>query len=168
MDTTVQGVQIEAGDGDRDSHDDGEVLVTEGNEAERLAGLQERLELGERALEHERAERTREQQEWKESVDELEDRLQASVREAENIRSTMELEKLREVEALRRQFDREREQWRQDRDRELQRCDDERERLHRELRSEVELRDRQIEEIHMEKVRVEERVLELESIVKSM
>ena len=149
-------------DGDRG---DGEVVVTEGNDAERLAGLQERLELREHALERETAERTREQQEWKESADELENQLQASLREADNIRATMELEKLREVEALRRQFDREREQWRQDRDREWRRFDDERERLQRELRSEVERRERRLEEIQMEKVKVEERVRELESIV---
>ena len=74
---------------------------------------------------------------------------QASLQEADSFDDGT-AEKLREVEALWRQFKREREQW----------CDDELERLHRELRSEVELRDRQIEEIQMEKVRVEERVRE--------
>ena len=160
MDADAREEPTEAGD-----RGDGEVVVTEGNDAKRLADLQGRLELGERALERERAERTREQQEWKESADELENQLQASLREADNIRATMELEKLREVEALRRQFDREREQWRQDRDREWRRFDEERERLQCELRSELERSERRLEEIQMEKVRVEERVRELESIV---
>lgn len=90
-------------DGDRDSRGDSE---TGGNDADlqvQLTSLQEILELGERALERERGERIREQQEWKESVEELKSRLQASLQEADKIRSTMELEKLREVEALRRQ-----------------------------------------------------------------
>ena len=56
MDDDAREEPTEAGD-----RGDGEVVVTEGNDAERLADLQERLELGERALEGERAERTREQ-----------------------------------------------------------------------------------------------------------